>query len=82
MTAGTYLASSNDDTGVLAWLEERIAAATLLPAHYGEVSSPAGEDQLFCYCMSHASCSIHSQLQAVMRLHGAWSRGCLRGIMV
>lgn len=33
---GTFLSAEEDSEGVLAWVEERIAAATLLPAGYGE----------------------------------------------
>ena len=34
---GTFLSESMDHTGVLAWIEERIAAVTLLPRENGEV---------------------------------------------
>uniref|UniRef100_A0A7S3R2Q1 Fe2OG dioxygenase domain-containing protein n=2 Tax=Dunaliella tertiolecta TaxID=3047 RepID=A0A7S3R2Q1_DUNTE len=35
-SSGTFLSGHNDPDGVLAWLEERIAAATLIPASHGE----------------------------------------------
>ncbi len=34
---GTFLATQMDGAGVLAWVEERIAAVTLLPRENGEV---------------------------------------------
>ncbi len=37
---GAFLSSSMDTDGVLAWVEERIAAVTLLPRENGEVGSP------------------------------------------
>ncbi len=36
-STGTFLSVSQDPDGVLGWVEERIAAATLLPAENGEV---------------------------------------------
>lgn len=36
---GTFLAGAQDPNGVLGWIEERIAAVTLLPRENGEVSS-------------------------------------------
>lgn len=33
---GTFLAAEEDHAGILAWIEERIAAATMLPAQNGE----------------------------------------------
>jgi hypothetical protein len=36
-SSGTFLEAGEDDAGVLAWLEERIAAVTMLPVHHGEV---------------------------------------------
>ncbi len=34
---GTFLAQQQDANGVLQWIEERIAAVTLLPRENGEV---------------------------------------------
>jgi prolyl 4-hydroxylase len=34
---GAFLAAEEDKGGVLAWLERKIAAVTMLPTHYGEV---------------------------------------------
>ena len=34
---GTFLSSRNDPTGVLSWIEERIAQVTGVPASHGEV---------------------------------------------
>lgn len=36
-STGTFLSSAQDPDGVLSWVEERISAATLLPAQNGEV---------------------------------------------
>jgi prolyl 4-hydroxylase len=33
---GTFIDAREDPAGVLAWLEEKIAAVTLLPRHHGE----------------------------------------------
>jgi hypothetical protein len=41
---GTFIEASEDAEGVLAWLEEKIAAVTMLPPHHGEVGrGGAGE---------------------------------------
>ena len=39
--AGTYMNSMQDPEGVLAWVEERIAAVTLIPKNHGEVGLPS-----------------------------------------
>lgn len=38
---GTFLVEQMDQNGVLAWVEERIAAITLLPRENGEVGTRA-----------------------------------------
>lgn len=38
-SSGTFLAAGMDPEGVLGWVEQRIAAATLLPAENGEVGA-------------------------------------------
>jgi prolyl 4-hydroxylase len=35
-SSGVFVAREDDDAGVLAWAEERIAAVTMIPAHHGE----------------------------------------------
>lgn len=37
-SSGTFLSPNADPDGVLGWVEQRIAAATLLPAENGEVT--------------------------------------------
>lgn len=52
---GTFLSAADDHDGVLHWLEEKIAAVTLLPVHHGEV----GRACCSCFVSQHA----HSILQ-------------------
>lgn len=38
-SSGTFLSASHDKTGTLAWVEERMAKATMIPRAHGEVHS-------------------------------------------
>ena len=47
---GTFLSEQMDHAGVLAWIEERIAAVTLLPRENGEVGTTAGSTVTAACC--------------------------------
>ena len=43
---GTFIASHEDGEGVLAWIENRLAQLTGLPADHGEVRLPPPENTI------------------------------------
>lgn len=64
-STGTFLSSGQDPDGVLSWVEERISAATLLPAQNGEVRGWLAQRRRL---RRHAHVWLHAE-------EGGWGAG-------
>ncbi len=68
---GTFISRSEDKEGVLAWIEDRLAQLTGLPANHGEVRwSPSFHTHPLCL---PASCALNHQNSAKAATHNVTS---------